>query len=90
MAKFTESNLAEILKDFENIPKIELEFDKSLEGKIVLSNALIKYDSKYGFINITSEEGEFKINTTLIYSYEKIDKEIIIDLDTISLKIKRS
>ena len=89
MAKFGEKELTENLKDFESNTQIELEFEKNIDGKIVLENATIKYDEKYGFINIISNSGSFKINTTLVFGYERIEDEIIINLDTLILKIRK-
>ena len=84
MAKFKESDLSENLKEFENKTTIEIEFEKSIDGK-----ATIKYDEKRGFINIENKDSNFKINTTLVYGYLKTEEEIQIDLETILLKIKR-
>lgn len=71
MAKFRENELTEILKEFKENSKVELEFERSVDGTITLEDANITYDSKYGFININSKNGQFKINTTLVYNYEK-------------------
>lgn len=89
MAKFKESELTENLKGFQNNTTIELEFEKSIDGKIKLQEANIKYDHKRGYINIESRESNFKINTTLVYGYEKIEDEIHIDLESILLRIKK-
>ena len=51
MAKFSEKELTTYLKDFENVEKIELEFEKSIDGKAILSDACVRYDDKYGYIN---------------------------------------
>ena len=89
MAKFKESDLSENLKEFENKTTIEIEFEKSIDGKVKLEEATIKYDEKRGFINIENKDSNFKINTTLVYGYLKTEEEIQIDLETILLKIKR-
>ena len=90
MAKFSEKELTEILKDFENKTDLELEFENALDGKVLLSNAKVEYDEKYGYIYITSDRGTFKINTTLVFEYEKLDDEIDINLDTLILKIRKA
>ena len=88
MAKFRESDLNDVLKNFTNCT-LELEFDKIINGKIVLKDAKIEFNDKTGFIHITSNNNSFKINTTLVYLYEKENDEIYIDLDTLLLKIKK-
>ena len=89
MAKFKESELTENLKEFQNKSTIELEFEKSIEGKLKLEETTVKYDEKRGFINIKSKDSSFKVNTTLVYGYEKIKGEISIDLESILLRIKK-
>ncbi len=89
MAKFKESELTENLKEFQNKTTIELEFEKSIEGKLKLEETTVKYDEKRGFINIKSKDSSFKVNTTLVYGYEKIKGEISIDLESILLRIKK-
>lgn len=89
MPKFKESDLTENLQEFQKKDTIELEFEKSIEGTIKLEEATINYDDKKGYINIESKDGNFKINTTLVYGYEKIKDKINIDLDSILLKIKK-
>lgn len=89
MAKFRENELTENLKEFEKETTIELIFEKSIEGKMILENATVKYDDKIGYIYLKSKNGDFKINTTLVYGYEKIKDEIDIDLETTLLKIKK-
>lgn len=88
MEKFRECELNEILRDFKNKEKLELELQKGLTGKLVLKNVNINYNRENGYINIESEEGKLQINTTLVCSYEKNKNEIYIDLDTIAIKIK--
>lgn len=88
MAKFRESELTEILKGFKENSQVELEFERSIDGTINLEDANIKYDSKYGFININSKNGNFKINTTLVYNYEKTQEGIEIDLETLIVRVK--
>lgn len=90
MAKFGEKELTENLKDFKNNTEIELEFDKAIDGKVLLSNSKVEYDEKYGYIYITSDKGTFKINTTLVFGYEKKEDEIDINLDTLILKIREA
>lgn len=89
MAKFKESELTENLKEFQNKTTIELEFEKSIEGKLKLEETTVKYDEKRGFINIKSKDSNFKVNTTLVYGYEKVKGEISIDLESILLRIKK-
>lgn len=89
MAKFKESELTENLKEFENKSTIELEFEKSVEGKIKLEEATVKFDDKKGYIHIDSKDSNFKINTTLVFGYEKIENEIDIDLESLLLKIRK-
>ena len=89
MAKFKESELSEKLKEFQEKCDIEIEFEKSISGKLKLEDAIIVYNNKNGFINIESEKTKFKINTTLVYRYEKVKEIIYIDLDYITLKIRK-
>ena len=89
MAKFKEKELTKNLKEFENKSTLELEFEKSVDGKIRLEEATVKFDDKKGYIYIESKNCNFKINTTLVFGYEKVKDEIDIDLDTILLKIKK-
>ncbi len=89
MAKFKESELTENLKEFENKATLELEFEKSIEGKLKLEEARVRFDDKKGYIYIESKNSKFKINTTLVFGYEKIKEEIDIDLDTVLLKIRK-
>ena len=90
MAKFRESELTEILQEFQKNDTIELEFEKSITGKMKLEEANVNYDGKYGFINIKSKNSTFQINTTLVCGYEKIDDEINIDLETLLLKFRKT
>ena len=89
MAKFKESELSEKLKEFQEKCDIEIEFEKSISGKLKLEDAIIVYNNKNGFINIESEKTKFKINTTLVYRYEKVKEIIYIDLDSLMIKIKK-
>ncbi len=88
MARFKESELTEKLQEFKNKKNIELEFEKSIEGKMKLEEATLKYDREYGYIIIESKNCKLKINTTLVTGYEKIKDEIHIDLETLLLKFK--
>lgn len=88
MAKFKESELDKVLKDYNNID-LEIQFDMGLEGKIKLANAEVEYDEKKGYINIKNPNTTLKINTTLISKYEKNENEIIINIDTLVLKIEK-
>ena len=88
MARFKESELTEKLQEFKNKKNIELEFEKSIEGKMKLEEATLKYDREYGYIIIESKNCKLKINTTLVTGYEKIKDEVHIDLETLLLKIK--
>ena len=89
MAKFKESELSEKLKEFQEKCDIEIEFEKSISGKLKLEDAIIVYNNKNGFINIESEKTKFKINTTLVYRYEKVKEIVYIDLDNLMIKIKK-
>ena len=89
MKKFREFDLNENLQEFQEKGTIEIEFDRNIVGKIKLKEAVVKYDEKKGYINIDSKNGNFKINTTLVYGYGKEDDAIYINLDTISLTIKK-
>ena len=89
MSKFKEYELIQKLHEFQNPTNIELEFEKDMDGKIILENATVKYDSKLGFINIESKNVKFKINTTLVYGYEIINDVIQISLESLVLKIKK-
>ena len=89
MKKFKEFDLNENLQEFQEKTTIELNFERSIDGRFKLEDATIKYDEKKGFINIDSKNGNIKINTTLVYSYGKENEVIHIDLDSILLKIKK-
>ena len=52
MVKFNENELTKILKDFDDKSKIELGFEKGIEGKFEVEDASIGYDYKNGFIFI--------------------------------------
>lgn len=88
MARFKESELTEKLQEFKNKKNIELEFEKSIEGKMKLEESTLKYDREYGYIIIESKNCKLKINTTLVTGYENIKDEIHIDLETLLLKFK--
>ncbi len=89
MAKFKESELNENLKEFQNKGDIELEFEKSISGKLKIEDATVFYNNKTGFINIESADAKFKINTTLVYRYERIKDTIYIDLEILLIKIRK-
>ena len=88
MSKFREKELSENLKKFERKTKVELGFERGLEGNMILEEATVTYDEEYGFIYIKSKEAEFKINTTLVDNYEKNNTEISIYVESIVLKIR--
>ena len=88
MEKFREQELDERLKFFENKADFEIELERSITAKMKLKNASICYDHETGFINIVSEDGIFKVNTTLVYKYETLEDGIKIDLETVVMKIK--
>lgn len=90
MSKIKENDLNRVLEEFKTPTTLELEFEKSINGRIKLENATITYDNKYGFIDIESQKASFQINTTLVYSYEIKDEIIYIDLDGVLLMIKKS
>ena len=89
MKKFKETELTENLQRFKDNKSIEIDFDKSIVGNINLENATVLYDSKNGYINIMSKDGNFKINTTLVYGYGSENDEICIDLESLEIKIKK-
>ena len=89
MTKFGERELTENLKDFEDNSKIELEFDRCINGKVLIEQAKIEYDGKHGYINIMGNNSSFRINTTLVFGYEKIEDELYVDLDSLILKVKK-
>ena len=88
MAKFKENELTEKLQKFKKETTIKLEFRNGIDGKIEFKKATAEYDYETGYINIIGENGEFKINTTMVYGYEEREDEIIINSETISVKIK--
>ena len=90
MQKFGEKDLNEVLKKFENDEKVEIEFENNLSGSIFIRNATIKYDEKYGFINIDGIDVKLKINTTLVYKYIDEGEGIKIILDTLTINIKKN
>ena len=89
MTKFREKDLDEVLKEFQSNSIIEIEFENNLSGKITIKDATIKYDKKVGFININGINISLKINTTLVYTYEKEKNRVKIDLDTLLINIKK-
>ena len=89
MLRFREKCLNEILKEFDNRSMIEIEFENNLSGSILLKDANIKYDEKLGFINIKGRNIKLKINTTLIYRYEKDKNSIKIELESLVIYIKK-
>ena len=89
MSKFNEKDLNEILKEFQDNSIIEIEFENNLSGKITIKDASINYNNKIGFININGINTSLKINTTLVYMYEKDKSSIKIDLDTLIINIKK-
>ena len=90
LKKIRECELVNNLKEFQTKSTIEINFTDSLNGKIILEDATITYDEKKGYIHIVSKNGDFKINTTLVYDYEKANNKINIELDRLYLKIKKS
>lgn len=87
MAKFREVDLTDILKDFQN-KNLEIQFERSISGTFKMEDASVNFDEKTGYIYIKNKINEFKINTTLVFGYEKQDDEIRIDLETIVIKIR--
>ena len=88
MTKFRENELNKMLEDFRD-ENIELEFEKGIAGKVKIEKATLEYDYQTGFINITGKNGKLHINTTMACGYERIENQIMIDLETILLKIKK-
>ena len=89
MSRFKEKDLNEMLKEFDNKSMIEIKLENSLSGSILLKDATIKYDEKYGFINIEGKNTKLKLNTTLVYSYEIKNSIIKIELDYLMVYIKK-
>lgn len=89
MAKFNENELTEKLKEYEENAKINLEFERGIDGKIEIDNASVKYNHQTGFIKIFGEKCDLQVNTTMVCGYEKIGNVIKIDLDTVMLKITK-
>ncbi len=89
MSKFREKDLPEILEEFQNKSTVKIEFENNLSGNIILENVTIKYDKKIGFINIEGINTNLKINTTLVYMYEKDDNNIKIELESLMIIIKK-
>ena len=89
MAKFNENELTEKLKEYENQPKINLEFERGIDGKIEIEDAQINYKEQAGFIEIVGKKCDLQINTTMVCRYEKTENEVKIDLEEIMLKISK-
>lgn len=89
MSKFREKDLPEILEEFQNKSTVKIEFENNLFGNIILENVTIKYDEKIGFINIEGINTNLKINTTLVYMYEKDNNNIKIELESLMIIIKK-
>ena len=89
MAKFNENELTEKLKEYENQPKINLEFERVIDGKIEIEDAQINYKEQAGFIEIVGKKCDLQINTTMVCRYEKTENEVKIDLEEIMLKISK-
>lgn len=88
MSRFREKDLTEILKKFQNKSTVKIEFENDLSGSIILENVTIKYDEKVGFINIEGKSAKLKINTALVYMYEKKNGCIKIELESLVIYIK--
>lgn len=89
MSRFLEKNLNKVLMDYQNVEKMEVEFENNISGNIIIKNANIKYNEKNGFITINATDAHFSINTTLVYRYEKIKNTIIIRLDNLNIYLKK-
>lgn len=88
MAKFKENELIEILKDFNNV-NIVIEFERALSGLFNFENVNIWYEPEDGYIYIKNKDIMLKINSTMVFGYEKNNNKIKIDLDSIMLKISK-
>ena len=88
MSKFNEKDLNEILKEFQDNSIIEIEFENNLSGKIIIKDATINYNKKIGFININGINTSLKINTTLVYTYEKDKNSVKIAVSICKIKCK--
>ena len=89
MSRIREKDLTETLKEFDNKSNFEIEFENDLNGYIILKNTTIKYDEKNGFINIIGKDINLKINTTLVYKYEKNKNGIKIELESLVINIRK-
>ena len=89
MPKIKEKELADVLKEYNNKSNFEIEFENDLTGYIILKNVTIKYDGQTGFINIVGNDINLKINTTLVYTYEKNKNGIKIELESLIINIKK-
>ncbi len=89
MSRIREKDLTETLKEFDNKSNFEIEFENDLTGYIILKNVTIKYDGQTGFINIVGNDINLKINTTLVYMYEKNKNGIKIELESLIINIKK-
>ena len=89
MSRFREKDLPEILKEFQNKCNVELEFENNLSGNVILKDVTIKYYEEIGFINIEGKDTDLKINTTLVYFYEKDNNIIKIELESLVMYIKK-
>lgn len=88
MEKFKEKDLEEILKEFKNINKLQIELKYGIESKMTLKDVTIEYDNKIGYINIKSKNGMCRINTTEVYRYEKEGNKISISLYPLTMILK--
>lgn len=89
MSRIREKDLTETLKEFDNKSNFEIEFENDLNGYIILKNTTIQYDEKNGFINIIGKDINLKINTTLVYKYEKNKNGIKIELESLIINIRK-
>ena len=89
MSRIREKDLTETLKEFDNKSNFEIEFENDLNGYIILKNTTIKYDEKNEFININGKDINLKINTTLVYKYEKNKNGIKIELESLIINIRK-
>lgn len=89
MAKFNENELTEKIREYKEKAKINLEFERGIDGKFEVENATVDYDKQNGFIKIMGKNCALEVNTTMICGYEKENNEVKMDLETVILKITK-
>ena len=88
MKKIRENELSQNLQEFQNT-NLEIEFENEISGTLKLINGKVNFNNTDGYIYIECEEGNLKINTTLVMGYEKQNNVIRIKFETLVLNIKK-